>query len=74
MPDDQLNRLIDDYAAANAACEKNREDKLTFANFDRARFIQADQQAKWVLAELKRAQDALCLYVLAHREELRIDA
>lgn len=67
MPD--LQRLIDDYIAADKLAEQNREDRATYAAFDRGQFIAAEQRGKFLTADLARAKDALCKYMVEHRDE-----
>lgn len=68
---DELTRRIDEYAVAEAAYTMAREDKLAFMSDDhRSPYAATDTRMKLVVAELNRAKDALCLYVLGHRDEL----
>lgn len=67
---DELNRLIDEYAAAEAAYTLSREDKLAFMSDNhRSPYTATDTRMKLVVAELNRSKDALCIFVLNHRDE-----
>lgn len=69
---DELNRLIDEYAAAEAAYTEARENKTLFAGDGYSALGHTPTHIKLIVSELARAKDALCQHVLNHRDELRI--